>query len=98
MKILNAKETSKLSFQYKGKRTFDNPIRRAFEKLEVGESIVLTFKEWQEYYKNPPNSYIYQWAKGIGWKVEVRKLQVERTRNEVNITYVIIRINDLPEK
>ena len=91
MEKLNVKETAKLDFRYREKSAFDTEIRRVFEKLNVGESIVFTLREWQECYKNPPQPYIYGWIQRRKWEGGVKKLKVGRSRDTLDITYAIVR-------
>ena len=92
MEILNEKETSELILLRRGNNTFDTPIRRAFENLAVGESLVLNQKEFNKYYKGTVPGVFYGWAHHFGWKVNAKKIKKEKMGvDDTEIIFAIIR-------
>lgn len=91
MEILKKNETSKLKFRARGSGRFSTPIRDAFDKLKVGESLVITNKEWNEYYKGIPHASVGGWSIVSGKKHSIRTLSKDRTKKGYICTWAIIR-------
>lgn len=91
MEILSKKETKKLKSVSRGIHGVRSPIRDAFNNLGVGQSIVFTSTEWNEFYKSHPAAVARAWCSHKGWNISCRKVKNERVALLKIRTWALIR-------